>query len=333
MKALVLRSCVILLITVIASGAFFEWVLLELIPQPRDPSQALDEAFLISLFFDILLVLAGALALSWPLYRRILRLQRVVEDQQKGDLEARANFEGKDAIAQLAHNFDRLADINREHIEHQRALLRAVSHELRTPVARLRFNIAALEKASKAQRSAIRERTDTDIDELDTLIEEILAYSRVTTGSVPRQLEHFDLCAVLRRLATTYPDGNLHVHAPKSLWIEGEPRLIHRAISNLVRNAVHYAKKKVEITLQTNDHIEVRVRDDGPGLPQDADHRLFLPFVRYDSQGVGLGTSIALAIAKRHGGNVNFTPRPPGDGAEFVMQLPLSLQLPETASG
>lgn len=329
MKTLLLRSSLILLAIVIASGAFFEWVLLNLIPPQNDPSASLDDAFVVSLAFDLVLVLAGSMALSWPLYRRLLSLQKVVERQQNGELQARANFGGTDTIAQLANSFDRLADTNAEHLENHRALLRAVSHELRTPVARLRFAVSALARAAQDQRTKLRESADTDIDELDALIEEILTYSRVSAGGAPRELETFELNALIEQIRSAHPGSVLHIQAPTPIFVHGEPRLIHRALSNLVRNAVHHAKTQVTIVVECRPELCIVVQDDGPGLPSHADERLFLPFVRYGSDGVGLGTSIAFAIAQRHGGSLTFTPEPSQGGAEFKLCLPAELLVPD----
>lgn len=326
MRSLLLRSCLVLFLTVIASGIFFEWILLEVMPQQGNPNNTLARAFTLSLAFDLLLVLAGALALSWPLYRRLLRLSQVIKRQQEGELEARAEFSGSDPIAELANNFDRLATINAQQLENQRDLLRAVSHELRTPVARLRFTIASLAKAPAEERATLREEADTDIDELDLLIEEILTYSRASAGGAPRELERFDLCDILERLLLEHPKSKIQIQSPEPLLLCGEPRLIHRALSNLVRNAVHYARSLVTIKVQVQDDIKIYVVDDGPGLPSHASQELFQPFVHYGTSGTGLGTSIAFAVAQRHGGHLYFTARPPDTGAEFVMQLPLSLQ-------
>lgn len=325
MKSFLLRSCLVLFLTILASGAFFEWVLLRIV-QHGEGSGSLDRAFLISLLFDVVLVAVGALALSWPTYRRLKRLGAVVQMQQAGTVEARARFRGSDAIAELAHAFDALADLNASQLENQRALLRAVSHELRTPVARLRFAVEAFERAPQEAKAELRERVDRDLDELNELIEEILAYSKVAPGGAPREIESFDLREVLEEVANEHPNFSIEVHAPPALCLKGEPRLIRRAISNLVRNAVFHGRSVVRIHVEIGDTVDIRIEDDGEGLPSQADERLFLPFVRYGKSGVGLGSSIALAIAQRHGGSLSFRPRPPGSGAEFVMQLPLSTE-------
>lgn len=325
MRAIVIRASLVLLLVVLASGAFFEWVLVHLIQEHGDAPTRLEDAFFLSLLFDVVLVCLGAVALSWPLYRKLLRLRRVVQQQQRGDLQARANFKGEDSIAQLAQAFDALADINAQQIENQRSLLHAVSHELRTPLARLRFSVEQMASAPIEGRGELREQADADMDELDALVDEVLIYARASPGGQPREIERFDLCELLEAVRNEHPASEIIVQAPDSLVLRGEPRLLRRAVSNLVRNAVRYAKRRVTISAKFVDGVEIKVRDDGPGLPPQADKRLFLPFVRYGEGGVGLGTSIAHAIAERHRGSLDFSPRVPGQGAEFVLMLPASV--------
>lgn len=333
MKRLVFTAAAVLALVLFASGMFFEWVLVDLL-QDSDPSTRLDDAFFLSLVFDLVIVSLAAAALTWPFYRRIRRLQRVAQRQRAGDADARARFEGSDVLAELAHTFDALADANAQHLENQRALLRAVSHELRTPVARLRFAMAEIVSADQRRRGELRERAEQDIEELDALVDEVLAYVRVGPGGAPRETEPFDLADVLSQVVAEHPTATIELDAPTHIALEGEPHLVRRAVSNLVRNAVAHAKTRVTVAATVEGDVRISVLDDGPGLPEDADERLFLPFVRYDDRpgGTGLGSSIAMAIAQRHGGSLHFTPRPPGTGAEFVLRLPLRAGTPPRES-
>lgn len=325
MTRLLFVTAGVLALVLFASGAFFEWVLVDLL-HDSDPRTRTDDAFFLSTLFDVVLVGLAAAAGTWPFYRRIRRLQAVAQRQRAGDAEVRARFQGSGVLAQLAHTFDALADANAQHLESQRELLRAVSHELRTPVARLRFALAELVSTDEERRSEVRERAESDIEELDGLIDEILTYVRVGPGGAPRQTEPFDLTDVLGRVAREHPDANIKVFAPARVALHGEPYLVRRAISNLVRNAVAHAHGVVSITVTEDDGVYIRVLDDGPGVPEDADERLFQPFVRYGDRpgGIGLGLSIAHAIARRSGGTLDFSRRAPETGAEFVLRLPQS---------
>lgn len=328
MRRLLLIAAGVLVLVLFVSGAFFEWIWLEQLAEGSGPLEArLEDAFLISSAFDVVLVGLAAVAVTWPFYRRIRHLQEVAQQQRSGDLQARASLEGSDILAELGAAFDALADANAQHLDNQRALLRAVSHELRTPVARLRFALAELVAADKGEaRSLVRERAEADIEELDALIDEVLAYVRVGPGGAPREPRPFQLADVLRAIVDEYQNTNTQVllEVPDELELVGEPHLVKRAVSNLVRNAVAHAQSTVWLRATSGHRVEITVRDDGPGLPADANDEIFLPFVRHDEMpgGTGLGLSIAHAIARRHGGDLDFTRRPPGTGAEFRLALP-----------
>lgn len=323
MKRMVLIAAGVLALVLFASGMFFEWVWLALSGEHVSDAR-LEDAFFLSSLFDIVLVGLAAAALSWPFYRRVRHLQRVAQQQREGDTAIRAELSGSDVLAELGQSFDALADANAQHQDNQRALLRAVSHELRTPVARLRFALAELVTAEGDRRGQVREAAEVDIDELDALVDEVLSYVRVGPGGEPRNTESFELGPMLRELQSQYP--GVEVEAPDAVQLVGEPHLVRRALSNLVRNAVAHAKETTQIVVHVGDVVEFVVTDDGPGLPDDADERIFLPFVRLNDRpdGTGLGLSIAHAIAKRHGGHLAFTRRPPGHGAEFRLTLPQS---------
>ncbi|MEM9696861.1 MAG: ATP-binding protein, partial [Myxococcota bacterium] len=241
-----------------------------------------------------------------------------------GELDLRAGLAGSDVVSELARSFDALADANTQHLETQRELLHAISHELRTPVARLRFALAGLVAADEPHRASWRERAEANIDELHMLLDEVLAYVRAGPTGAPQQFVGFALEPLLRSIADEHPEANIVIDAPRAARMTGNPTLIRRAVSNVVRNAVHYARDVVRVTVRAGDPVVLTVLDDGPGLPEEADDRLFLPFVRYDRRpdGHGLGTSIASAVARRHGGTLDFSRRPPESGAEFVFRLP-----------
>jgi len=325
MKRFVLFAAGAFALVLFTSWVVFTWVLLDLL-RDSDPETRLDDALFLSMLFDVVIVTSAAAALTWPFYQRIRALQAVAQRQRAGDVSARARFDGSDALAQLAQTLDALADANAQHLENQRALLRAVSHELRTPVARLRFALAELVSAEEGQRAEVRERAEADIDELDGLIDEVLTYVRVGAGGALRETERFDLGEVLAQVVREHAGAAITVRTPEGINLDGEPHLVRRAISNLVRNAVAHAKHRVTVTVDQHEGVVIRVLDDGPGLPAEADARLFLPFVRYDDRpgGTGLGSSIALAIAQRHGGSLGFSRRAPGTGAEFVLRFPSS---------
>lgn len=312
-------AAAILALVLVISGFVFEF-LFEAMSGSTD--ERMEAAFFLGSVVDVVLISLAASMIILPFRRRVRRLEAAVQRQRAGDVDARARLGGSDFLADLGRAFDRFADSNAQHLENQRALLRAVSHELRTPVARLRFALADLVSAEADRRAELREQAEADIEELDALVSEILAFVRVGPGGEPRAVERFDLVATLRPLARD--EGSIRVEwdGPDQLECVGEPNLVRRAVSNLVRNGVQHANACVRLQVYEDDPVAITVRDDGPGLPKHADDRVFEPFVRLDDRpgGTGLGLSIALAIAERHGGSLDFGR--PEQGAEFRMLLP-----------
>jgi len=114
------------------------------------------------------------------------------------------------------------------------------------------------------------------------------------------------------------------------LVARAEPRLFARAVENLLRNALRYARERVVVSAWvTEGRLEVAVRDDGPGSPAEARERVFQPFGRLDRSrsraegGAGLGLAIARRIVERHGGSTGILDAPEG-GAELRTRWPLT---------
>lgn len=312
-------AAAVLALVLVVSGFVFEF-LFDALPGTTD--ERMEAAFFLGSVVDVVLIGLAAAMIIHPFRRRVRKLEAAVQRQRAGDVDARARLEGDDFLADLGRAFDGFADSNAQHLENQRALLRAVSHELRTPVARLRFALAELVSAEAGRRAELREQADADIEELDALVAEILAFVRVGPGGEPRKEVCFDLVPVLRPLVRDEGSVRVEWDGPAQVEVVGEPNLIRRAVSNLVRNGVQHATTRVRLQVRKGDSVSITVSDDGPGLPEDADERVFEPFVRLDDRpgGIGLGLSIALAIAERHGGSLKFGR--PEQGAEFRMLLP-----------
>jgi len=193
-----------------------------------------------------------------------------------------------------------------------------VSHELRTPVARIRFGVQMIEDCDdpdmlRSQLSAI----DSDIQELDELIDEILTYARLEQGGPIMAVQRTDIVEiveqVIREQQSTRPDLSINATIPDAArekpWAEAEPRYIHRAIQNLVGNATRYASTRVLVECYFDDQtMRIDVQDDGAGIPEEDWDKVFTAFARLDdsrtrkSGGYGLGLSIVRRILYWHGG-------------------------------
>ncbi|VXC51886.1 Two-component sensor histidine kinase [Pseudomonas sp. 8Z] len=297
-----------------------------------------------------LLVLIGAVGLSLiglivyllvrSLEQRLRGLEAAATRIAGGNLDARVPTRGADSVGRLASGFNAMAEHLQSSLNTQRELVRAVSHELRTPVARLRFGLEMIADAeSDKARRKYMDGMDSDIQDLDKLVDEMLTYARLEQGSPALSFQPVALGALIAqvidelaplRASVRVECGPLiSVQGEGASWVEAEPRYLHRALQNLLSNAMRYAESRVLISCQVGyKRCRIDVEDDGPGVPEDAWERLFSPFLRLDdsrtraSGGHGLGLSIVRRIIHWHGGRAQISHGERLSGARFSLVWP-----------
>ncbi|SFT78120.1 ATP-binding protein [Pseudomonas marincola] len=297
-----------------------------------------------------LLVLIGALGLSMiglmvyllvrPLEQRLRELEGAATLIASGRLEARVPTRGPDSIGRLAVAFNDMAEHLQRSLGIQREMVRAVSHELRTPVARLRFGLEMIEDAPSEQaRRKYMEGMDNDIQDLDKLVDEMLTFARLEQGAPALNFVDVELDTlidqVIGELAPLRADVQVAqgpvslAEAGMSTQVDADFRYLHRALQNLLSNAMRHAETQVRISLQIGlKHCRIDVDDDGPGVPQEAWEHIFTPFLRLDdsrtraSGGHGLGLSIVRRIAIWHEGEVLLDHSNALGGAKFSLVWP-----------
>lgn len=267
---------------------------------------------------------------------RLHKLERATSRLSQGHLSARVAINGEDPVARLGRAFNKMAEHIQRLISIQREMVRAVSHDLRTPVARIRFGLQIIEDSSddpyiQKQLAGI----DTDIQELDGLIDEILTYARLEEGGPILDFQRENVAEIARRVVheARVPEHISVVYVGEDpsqcMPAEIEPRYIHRAIQNLVGNAARYAKSQVRVVCSVGTKTcRVDVEDDGPGIPKEQWEKVFTAFARLDdsrtrnSGGYGLGLSIVRRIAFWHGGHANVCHSEQLGGARFSLVWP-----------
>ena len=278
----------------------------------------------------VLVILFIAVAVgAYPVVRRLTRrleaLKRGVEQFGAGQLSHRVDVSGRDEVAAVASSFNVAAARVEALVRSHQSLLANASHELRSPLARMKMAVSMLEDAPPPQRERLKHEIDTNVAELDALVEEVLLASRLDAAPTPERNEPVELLGIAAEEGARVDaavDG-----APVS--VIGEERLLRRALRNLLENARRYGGGEVEASVESRaGHAVVQVCDRGPGVAEAMRERIFEPFFRLpghaeEAGGVGLGLSLVKQIAQRHGGSVRCEGRS-GGGSCFVLSLPLA---------
>jgi signal transduction histidine kinase len=289
----------------------------------------------------------GALFCYWlarHLTSPVSKLQRATRELAAGNLDVRvgpAMGNRRDELATLGADFDLMAEKIETLINSQRRLLGDISHELRSPLARLNVALELARQRSGSEATSALERIQREAENLNDLIGQLLALTRLESGAVSVVKNQFDLTQLVREVGEDADfeargrDRTVRVTTIDSHLMDGNYELIRRAIENVVRNAVHYTAKgtAVEVVLSEKegetDGAVIKVRDHGPGVPDEALEKIFQPFYRVDeardreSGGSGLGLAIAQRALKLHGGSIGATNADDG-GLIVTMHLPAS---------
>ena len=283
--------------------------------------------FVVVLAVLFIAVAAGAYPVVRRLTRRLEALKQGVEQFGAGQLHHRVQVTGHDEVAAVASSFNVAAARVEALVRSHQSLLANASHELRSPLARMKMAVSMLEDAPPAQRERLKHEIDTNVAELDALVEEVLLASRLDAAPRSDGSERNERVELLGMVAEEAARVDAAVDGTPTTVL-GEDRLIRRALRNLLENARRYGGREVEVTVgsQAGRGAEVRVCDRGPGVPEAMRERIFESFFRLPGHaeqagGVGLGLSLVKQIAERHGGSVRCEGRE-GGGSCFVLALP-----------
>lgn len=278
---------------------------------------------------------AATLAL-WLLWRDLRKIVRTAHRVGDGHFDTHVELSRGSALRPIGDAFNSMTRRVAELLTSHRDLTNAVAHELKTPLARLRFALTLSEEARTPEdRQRFAERMNTDIGELEKLVEEMLIYARLDRNPAhahiaPARLsEWLDAVVEDARASAAAQGKTINISEDAGLAsVSCDAQFMAKAVSNLLQNAVRYAKTRIALTVSATDRaFSISVDDDGPGVPKKARHEIFEPFTRLDesrdrnSGGVGLGLAIVRKVAEWHRGEVLVTESSLG-GARFVIRWP-----------
>ena len=217
----------------------------------------------------------------------------------------------------------------------------AISHEFRTPLTSIKGYASLLvqEKFGKipAEVRLRLERINQQADTLVNMINELLDIARIESGRSKIEIQKIELSEMIKRIADYfYPQlkgKNLQlILTLSSLFVEADKSLLERVFINLLSNAIKFTPqgKKIEIKCEKKDnYVEVSVRDEGIGIPQEDLENIFKEFYKIDNplqkevKGTGLGLSLVRNIIKAHRGEI-WVESKAGEGSKFIFTLPLA---------
>jgi len=301
------------------------------------------------LLFSAIVTLIAVAIVSWLVAGRAVRpLVTLAETTgaigTTGDLTKRlAPSTTRDEVGRLTTSFnamlERLQSAQAElaaALAAQQRFVADASHELRTPLSTIRTNAEFLRErpdAAAKDRAAAIADVVSEAERMSKLVDGLLVLARADAG-VAVERRPVDMRAVATEEARRFhPPGrvrdelhDVQVSAQGSALVLGDADALGRVVRILLDNAFRHGRPTVAITVaRRNGHIQLEVRDAGPGLPPASEERIFERFYRADparsGDGTGLGLSIARAIVMAHGGTIRATNAEAG-GAVVTVDLP-----------
>ncbi|OGH01608.1 MAG: hypothetical protein A2600_11690 [Candidatus Lambdaproteobacteria bacterium RIFOXYD1_FULL_56_27] len=279
--------------------------------------------------FALLVMISSALVLAWAVLRKIFAplagLDAGVRQVAEGNLEVKLPEGGNDELGHLSRAFNQMTLRVRQNLHSKEQLLYNVSHELRSPLSRMKLSLEFLPDSKP--KTALAE----EVREMEGMIDELLESARLESTYGVLSLASLEMGSLLRGLCERGP-GVCTLVAEQSAKFMGDAHRLERLFGNLLQNAFKHspAGVAVEVRVETTPGwVQVKVSDQGPGIPPADLPFLFEPFYRVDKSrslktgGYGLGLSLARQIALAHGGSIEVS-SPPGQGATFVVKLPTS---------
>jgi signal transduction histidine kinase len=285
----------------------------------------------------------------------IERLAQAAREVAAGNWDAHVEVTSRDEIGQLAESFNSMTHqlveqrdrvVQAERVAAWRELARRLAHELKNPLFPLQITVENLlrSRSSAEFDEVFRESTTTLLAELGNLKAIVGRFSDFSKMPQP-QLQPVNVNDIIRQVLKLHEAqlrvGQGHgsetratqvaVELDESLdTVDADPDLLHRALSNLVLNALDAMPEGGTITVRTSatpEHLRIEVSDTGSGLTREECGRLFTPYYTTKRHGTGLGLAIVQSVVSDHGGSITVDSTP-GKGTTFRIDLPRTTSAP-----
>jgi nitrogen fixation/metabolism regulation signal transduction histidine kinase len=292
----------------------------------------------------IIFAVLASLWIAARISRPIEELARAAGQVASGDWDTRVDIRSLDEVGDLARSFNnmtrQLADqrdrlLQAERVAAWRELARRLAHELKNPLTPLQITVENMVRAKKLPKKefdeVFRESTTTleaEIENLKTIVGRFSDFSKLPKP----QVVEMDAREAVRRVLKLYGPSleEKHIELGTSIGAEplpilGDSELLHRALSNLVLNAMDAMPDGGTLTVSAvpaKEMARISVSDSGAGLTPEESERLFTPYYTTKTHGTGLGLAIVQSVVADHNGTIAVE-NVEGGGARFVIGLPL----------
>jgi signal transduction histidine kinase len=313
-------------------------------------------------------LLLAILLSSWAaarVTRPVERLARAAHEVAEGNWNTRVESSSSDEIGELADAFNRMTSelldqqerlVQSERVAAWRELARRLAHELKNPLFPLQLTVENLLRAREQGQQqfdeTFRESATTLLSEISHLRSIIGRFSEFSKMPQPH-FQPVNLDGVVQEVVKVHKaqcgEANIEAHVETAMWRQApsaaqkngalpfaaDPELLHRALSNLVLNAIDAMPAGGTLTLrvrQEQSSARIEVSDTGQGLAPEECARLFTPYYTSKQGGTGLGLAIVQSIVSDHGGRISVSSEP-RCGTTFIIELPANLDKLPAAQG
>jgi signal transduction histidine kinase len=274
-----------------------------------------DRRLMIGLGVAALLAVGVMLTIFRRVFRPVEALTEGARALASGHLDARVPVRGNDEVAELGRAFNSMAEALERNERARRSMVSDVAHELRTPLTSIRVQIEAVQDGVIAPDAKWIASIHEDAATLAHLVDDLQQLSLADAGALRLELADVAVADIIERaLNGLGADGiAITVDVPAELTIRADARRLVQVIRNLVVNALAFAASSIVISAAALDRtVEIRIADDGPGVPPEHAERIFDRFYRADPSrsrttgGAGLGLAIAKQLVQLHGGTIRY---------------------------
>lgn len=303
------------------------------------PVEPVEDNSVNMLLTTILYLGVCAMLILWllPLARRLFLLTKAAAKIGKGDVNVRVRNSRFSYISPLEKSFNHMAGQIEKLMADNKILARSLSHDIRTPMSCLRFGMeAALDSKDINKKNIYLARMEEELTRMEDMTSAFLAYAGMERQGVNLELTTTDInqfvnaiCQDFQGLAQQHNICLSTQNLSKTIHYPLDNHWMHRALQNLISNAVQYANSQVILSVkQSQEYLEFYIEDDGKGIDTDKREVIFEPFIKLDAdrsreQGhFGLGLAITAKVIDWHQGKITAIRASNLSGACFSIKLP-----------